>query len=310
MQEINYILKRLANNENFQKRYEMTRRQVLQDPYVKAFLQENEAVITSEMVDKGLSKLYDYSKESKECELCESLEACKNMIPGFQPHLVIRQNSIDVSYERCPKKIMNDKRREHERLIESLYVPKEVLKASLGDIELDQGRFMAIKHAKDFVEEYTPDGKHKGLYLYGAFGTGKSYILGAIANELAKRGVSSMLVYVPEFLREMKGSIGDHTVNEKLDIIKKAPVLMLDDIGAETMSSWVRDEILGTILQFRMMENLPTFFTSNFNFNQLEHHLTYSQRGEEEKMKAGRIMERIKYLALPLEVSGPNRRES
>lgn len=83
----------------------------------------------------------------------------------------------------------------------------------------------------------------------------------------------------------MKNAIGDHTVNDKLEAIKKANVLMLDDIGAETMSSWARDEILGTILQFRMLENLPTFFTSNFDLKGLEHHLTHSQRGEEEQLK-------------------------
>jgi primosomal protein DnaI len=36
--------------------------------------------------------------------------------------------------------------------------------------------------------------------------------------------------------------------------------------------------------------------------------LTYSQRGEEEQVKAARIMERIRYLAQPVEVKGKNRR--
>ncbi len=117
-----------------------------------------------------------------------------------------------------------------------------------------------------------------------------------------------MIVYVPELFRELKSSIGDSTLNEKLEAIKKEPVLMLDDIGAESMSSWVRDEILGPILQFRMLDNLPTFFTSNYDFQGLEHHLTYSQRGEEEKLKARRVMERIKYLAEPVSVTGRNRR--
>jgi primosomal protein DnaI len=97
-------------------------------------------------------------------------------------------------------------------------------------------------------------------------------------------------------------------LNEKIEALKKEPILMLDDIGAEAMSSWTRDEVLGPILQFRMLEKLPTFFTSNFNLDQLEHHLTYSQRGEEEKMKARRIMERIKYLSEPVMLDGPNRR--
>jgi primosomal protein DnaI len=37
--------------------------------------------------------------------------------------------------------------------------------------------------------------------------------------------------------------------------------------------------------------------------------LTYTQRGEEEKLKAARIMERIKYLAKPVLIDGRNRRE-
>jgi primosomal protein DnaI len=138
---------------------------------------------------------------------------------------------------------------------------------------------------------------------------GKSYLLGAIANELAKKQIPTMIVYVPELLREMKSAIGDSTLNEKIEALKKEPILMLDDIGAEAVSSWTRDEVLGPILQFRMLEKLPTFFTSNFDFQGLEHHLTYSQRGEEEKMKARRIMERIRSLSDPVLVDGPNRRD-
>jgi primosomal protein DnaI len=137
---------------------------------------------------------------------------------------------------------------------------------------------------------------------------GKSYLLGAIANELAKKQISSMIVYVPELFRELKSSIGDSTLNEKVEALKNEPILMMDDIGAEAVSSWTRDEILGPVLQFRMLENLPTFFTSNFDFKGLEHHLAYSQRGEEEKLKARRILERIRYLSEPIEVDGPNRR--
>ena len=117
-----------------------------------------------------------------------------------------------------------------------------------------------------------------------------------------------MLVYVPEFMRELKGSFQDSSLDEKLDAVKKIPVLMLDDIGAESVSSWMRDEILGTILQYRMLENLPTFFSSNFDLKQLQHHLAVSQRGEEEPVKAARILERIKHMSIPIELIGKNRR--
>ena len=88
------------------------------------------------------------------------------------------------------------------------------------------------------------------MYIYGPFGIGKSFILGALANELANRKIRTVAVYVPEFLREMKQSIQDQSLNEKIEFVKKAQVLMLDDIGAEAMSAWTRDEVLGTILQY------------------------------------------------------------
>ena len=42
---------------------------------------------------------------------------------------------------------------------------------------------------------------------------------------------------------------------------------MLDDIGSESMTSWMRDEVLGRILNYRMHKGLPTFFTSNNNYD-------------------------------------------
>ncbi|MFD2446295.1 primosomal protein DnaI [Bacillus sp. CGMCC 1.16607] len=307
MEKINQTLKRLSLNENFQKLYDQQKQEVLKDPHVITFINQNRETITNEIIDKNIMKLYEYSSQSKECEKCSDLANCVNMLKGYQPELVLNRQSIDLEYHRCPRKILSDDRRKSEKLIQSLYVPKDILKASFADIQIDD-RMDAIDRAELFVENYQTGVRSKGLYFYGKFGVGKSYLLGAMANELAEKGISSMIVYFPELVRELKASIGDQTLNQKIEMIKKAPILMLDDIGAETMSSWLRDEVLGPILQFRMLEELPTFFTSNFEYEGLEHHLTYSQRGEEEKIKARRLMERIRYLTEAVEVIGRNRR--
>jgi primosomal protein DnaI len=307
MEKINDTLKRLSGNESFQKRYQQMRQEVLNHPEVKAFLVEHQDELTKEVIEKSLMKLYEFTNQSKDCHKCTSLDACANLMKGYHPHLVIVRGSIDIHYDKCPRKVMDDEKRKNAKLIRSIYVPKDILQASFYDMDKDE-RTDAIQKALAFVLNFKEGRETRGLYFYGQFGVGKSYLLGAIANELAESNIPSMIVYVPELFRELKSSIGDSTLNEKLEAIKKEPVLMLDDIGAETMSSWTRDEILGPILQFRMLEKLPTFFTSNFDMQGLEHHLTYSQRGEEEKMKARRIMERIKYLAEPVMVTGVNRR--
>ncbi len=310
MENINDTLRRLSNNSNFQRTYSEMKQEILNHPDIREFIRQHPSEITTSMIEKSLMKLYEYISQTRDCQKCPSLDKCVNMMEGYEPELVLQRNGIDVKYRPCQKKRIHDERKKHEKLIQSLYVPKDILHASFADFSLESdGRLNAYDFAERFVREYDPGKKMKGLYLYGSFGVGKSYLLGAIANHLAEnKQVSSLIVYVPEFFREMKQSLGDNTLNEKLEMVKKAPVLMLDDIGAEAMTSWTRDEILGSILQFRMQENLPTFFSSNFDYGGLEYHLTYSQRGEEEKMKAARIMERVKYLSTPILVDGPNMR--
>jgi len=308
MKPINDSLNQLVNKKDFKARLEALRNSILSNPEVKTFLQEHRHELDEQMVDRGLMKMHEFIDQSKCCDKCPSLQSCVNMVKGYHPQLVVKGRNIDLQYERCPRKVQEDERKEQESFIQCMYVPKEILHATMSDIEIEQGRFEAIKLVRDFVREYEPNKKMKALYLHGSFGVGKTYFLGAIANALAEKKVKSTILYVPEFLRELKGSFQDQSFNEKIEYVKKVPVLMLDDLGAESVTSWMRDDVLGTILQFRMLENLPTFFSSNLNFKELQHHLTYTQRGEKEELKAARVMERIKSLAIPVEMNGENKR--
>ena len=67
------------------------------------------------------------------------------------------------------------------------------------------------------------------------------------------------LLHYPSFVIDVKNAIGDGNVKTLVDEIKLSEVLILDDIGAEQSTAWVRDEILQVILQYRMQEDLPTF---------------------------------------------------
>lgn len=306
--QIEEVKKRIPS---FQERYESTRREILEHDKIQQFLAEHSEVLTMEMVDSSLSKLHEYITQDTSCCGCGQTKNCQNLLQGFVPKLFIKRGTIDIKYEQCEQRLREEERREVANMISSMHMPKDVLKATLKDLQIDsRSRVSIADQAAEFVAYYKRTGElpAKGFYLYGMFGVGKSFVLGAIANELASLKVRSVVVFVPEFLREMKNSIADNSLNEKVDYVKKAPVLMLDDIGAETMSAWTRDEILGTILHYRMSEELPTFITSNFDYAGLEHHLAQSARGDVEVVKAARIMERIKALTIPIQMDGQNRR--
>lgn len=287
------------------------RREILEHPHVQEFLAQHADELNYDNVERNLPKLHEFISQSTECCGCDNTEHCTNYLKGFIPTLRVVRNSIEMDYVRCEQKIREEERRDVANMIASMHMPKDVLQATIHDLSIDDESRVAIaQKAAQFVKITKETGQlpAKGFYLYGKFGVGKSFVLGALANELASIKIRSVVVFVPEFLREMKNAIGDNTLNEKIDYIKRAPVLMLDDLGAETMTAWTRDEILGTIFHYRMAEQLPTFITSNFNYEELEHHLAQSQKGDIEVVKAGRIMERIKALTVPIEMRGKNRR--
>lgn len=307
MKKINEALGNMKTSPGFNEQYEQTKREVLADETVQAFIKKHQ--LGEKEVTRAMVKLYEYVSQSHRCGKCPSLDRCINVMEGFEPELVMRYQAVELDYKRCPSKVRDDEMKHLRRHVKSLYMPGDVLQATFAKVELDnRSRLSAVSAAKDFVDGYEPGGTTKGLYIHGKFGVGKSFLFGAIANELADKHIASMIVYFPEFVREMKQSLNDQSTGAKVEAVKSAPVLMIDDIGAETMSSWIRDDILGTILQHRMLEGLPVLFTSNFNYDELEHHLTHSQRGESEALKAARIMERIKFLTVPVEMAGVNRR--
>ncbi|MEC3838908.1 primosomal protein DnaI [Bacillus amyloliquefaciens] len=311
MEPISRSLEGVTKRPDFQKRLERMQQQVMADKDVQAFLKEQNDVINQSMIDRGLNKLYEYVQQSKQCAFCSKDNKTNSLLEGYHPKLVINGRSIDIEYYECPEKRKLDRQKRQKSLMKSMYIQKDLLGATFQQIDItDPSRLGIFQHVTDFLKSYNETGKGKGLYLYGKFGIGKTFILAAIANELAEKEYSSMIVYVPEFVRELKNSLQDQSLEEKLNMVKTTPVLMLDDIGAESMTSWVRDEVIGTVLQHRMSQQLPTFFSSNFSPDELKHHFTYSQRGEKEEVKAARLMERILYLASPVRLDGENRRRS
>lgn len=308
MEDIGKSLTKMLKERNLSDQYEKLIQDVLDDPDVQQFIEENREKLSNEGIVKSYAKLYEFVNEKKKYQ-----EKTGMMAPGYHPQLVMNYYFIDVTYVPTAELIAKQKEQAIKSRIHSMDMPKDVRTATFERFHLTDERAVAITAAYDFIADYLDDPKafHQGLYLQGAFGVGKSFLLGAIAHELAEKGYPSTLMHFPSFAVEMKQAIGQNTTGEKLEAVKKAPILMLDDIGADSMSSWIRDDVLGVILQYRMQEQLPTFFSSNFDMKQLgEEHLRMTQRGEDEPLKAQRIMERVRYLSKEIKMIGENRRLS
>ena len=258
---------------------------------------------------KYTSSIEESAKELNNCKNCKNILECKNSYTGHVYYPDMLNDNLVFDYVACKYKKELDERNKYKSNIYLFEIPKEIKEASMKNIDLDNpDRFKIIKWLKKFLDDYKPNIGMKGIYLTGNFGCGKTYLISAALNELAKKDHKIAIIYYPEFLRSLKESFNDpDSYNEKFKMIKRVEILLIDDIGAETMTEWSRDEVLGTILQYRMQEGLVTFFTSNFSIKDLEEHFSVSSKGIE-KVKAQRIIERIKYLTEEMTLISENKR--
>lgn len=281
---------------------------MIKHPEVQSFLQQHPE-ITQDQFRRSFVHLNQFIRERENCVKCQELHSCPNLVKGHQPMLNEENGQIHLVMKPCKKWFEHREKKWREQMIQSHHISKDILNASFRAIEQNPDRDEVIEKAIDFCLKFTKEKPpSKGLYLYGSLGVGKSFIAGAIRQELLHDAIDSYMVYVPEFMREMRASIGTGNVNQKIDAIKKTTLLILDDIGAEYNTPWTRDEVLGAILQYRISERLPVIFTSNLNLDELEEHLAYTDKGGYEPMKAQRIMERIRHYVIPIYVKGINRR--
>lgn len=270
----------------------------------------NSLKLPDQYLMKYTTKLEETSKELNNCKKCKNLNECKNSYHGYVYYPDILNDNLVFDYIPCKYKKQDDYQNQYKKNIYLFEVPKEIKEASMKNIDLDDPeRYDIIKWLKNFLDNYQTSNSTKGLYLTGNFGCGKTYLISACLNELAKKNHKIAIIYYPEFLRSLKESFGDNEeYNNKFNFIKKIELLLIDDIGAETMTEWSRDEVLGTILQYRMQEGLTTFFTSNLTIKDLEEHFSVSHGGVE-KVKAKRIIERIKQLTTEMLMVSVNKRK-
>ncbi|MGT2948972.1 primosomal protein DnaI [Streptococcus devriesei] len=260
--------------------------------------------LTQEQIKLSLPKFNQYRLERDRFKNHDENYVAK----GYQPILTMNAGYADVSYLETKELKESQKRQAVSERINVVSLPRSYKNISFDDISLDDvKRLDVFKMVADFVENY-PSSDQKGLYLYGDMGIGKSYLMAAMAHELSEqKGAATTLLHFPSFTIDVKNAINTGTVKDEIDAVKKAEILILDDIGAEQSTSWIRDEVLQVILQYRMLEELPTFFTSNYSFKDLEAKLG-NIRGSDETWQAKRIMERIRYLAKEVHLEGENRR--
>lgn len=216
---------------------------------------------------------------------------------NIDPFLVYIEGIVEIKYKESEEEIIQREARKLKNVVKTAYISNSVLKANFFNIYGKNKENLA----KDIIENITSylSGKEsKGYYIYGKTGIGKTYMMGALYNHLKDRGKEPAIIFFPEFIRRVKSEISTGNYNAIIDEIRAQEILIIDDLGAENITDFVRDEVLVPIINYRSDENLLTFITSNLGIEELTSFLSTTKESKDET-KAIRLLRRILGLTDP-----------
>lgn len=246
--------------------------------------------VTEEEFDYYLGYFLSYYEDRECCKCCKNLDSCSKDVKGTILKLVRKEDdTIEREYTLCPA-------REEQRKLKNNYLIRDfnddLLKIDIDNMENKKGRF---EYEKKVLEIDSTDSKN-GMFVYGPSSSGKSYPLIALCNEFVKDDKTCAFVDVKTYVETLKNSFGDNKeIIRLMDAVKKVDILVLDNLGEEKQTEWVRDDVISSIIDYRSKSNALTFITSCYTLEELEKMYNVAKTNMEMgKIKAKKFVEKIK----------------
>jgi DNA replication protein DnaC len=129
----------------------------------------------------------------------------------------------------------------------------------------------SLRYARNAARDFASD-PNSWILFSGPHGSGKTHLAVAIAGESLRQGQTVFFAFVPDLLDHLRATFSPHSpvgYDELFEQIKTVPLLILDDLGSESSTSWA-EEKLYQIMVYRHETLLPTIITTSFGMKVLE----------------------------------------
>ncbi len=257
--------------DEFNKKYDISKlklevkEKLLKDNYVKEFL--NKTNLPMEIFDKNMSSFIQCVEDNKVCANCKGLSSCLKQLKGYKTIVDYdRPKTINLAYSPCAYKLEYDKQANNY-----LYhdFNDDWMLSKIEDIVLNNARKSVIKAVTSVLE-----GRSKSFYLFGKQGLGKSFLLATLCNEFINiTNKKVAFINTRKMVEKLRGIVfaKDNETYERIkDELKSVDLLVFDDLGAEKITDWSKEDVLYDILEARVQSELITLFSSEFSMNELK----------------------------------------
>ena len=148
-------------------------------------------------------------------------------------------------------------------------VPEKFIGRELCDYRITSDNARTAKMAKGFIENRPK----RGVFFYGATGTGKTFLAAIIAQSFIRDGKRVAFFDMPALFDAIKHTFDtNESTADFLNKVCNADLLILDDMGTERVTDWTSEQLY-LIVNRRYNANRPLVATSNFDLAGLERRL-------------------------------------
>ena len=225
--------------------------------------------MSEEVMDRNITKIYDFVRDINYCRKCPGIKKCKKDNAYVISKVTYSYGVVENQLIPCPEIL---KRVSFERQFLVRDFADEWLDVSMSDIDKSKSKTTAMES----YMKYLRNEDSSWIYLTGGIGSGKSYFAAALSIDLAKRGLKgkSPICFINSSKRILELSdLNKQKSDEfkkKLEMYSTVPVLVIDDFGHEFKNDFIRDAIINEIITTRCNKKLFTIITSNFTLDEIE----------------------------------------
>ncbi len=288
----------IFQNDDIQKIKSESQYALLKEKNIQHFLKQNH--LDASVMEDYWVEFLDYNDDFHICQSCQGLDYCPKETIGMQKMLSYNDGQIILELQSCPYgKAIEAKRQLLDHFVMS-NVSQELMLTDLSSLKLVQDTKHLTPACQDALVQilkYSQTPTSQGLFLHGPMGSGKTTLLAGLMNSLAKKDKQIGFIHFPTYLIDLKASFSSGDNAYAMDKLLKVDYLLLDEIGEENITAWSRDEILLTILSYRLLNHLPTFFTSLYGYSELKKVYTL-KKGDE--IRANTIISKLKALSIEI----------
>ena len=179
-----------------------------------------------------------------------------------------KEGGFDYFSEPCECLVEMESIRQSIRLKRIANLSDEMLKQATFE-DWYGNEFIDFEGMLDFLWIEKGERTTEWLYLYGQSGSGKTYMAMLFAKIALLRELSVFFISVPEMLERLRPNEDDPSDRQRVKkMLKRCDLLILDDIGQEKASQWVREQLY-IYINSRYGDGKRIIFTSNFDVSKL-----------------------------------------